>query len=63
MQQVVNGMQQAIAADTTTDDNAAMLLQASEANQHLTGKIQQMQQSINVLQAQDANQGYTQLEL
>jgi hypothetical protein len=37
VQQVVNGMQQAMAAKTTTDANAALLLQASEANQLLNG--------------------------
>ena len=65
VQQVVNGMQQAMAAETTTDDNSAMIVQmtasatqASEANQQLTGQLQQMQQSMNLLQAQVANQGY-----
>ena len=60
VQQVVNGMQQAMAAETTTDANAALLLQASEANQLLNGQIQQMQQSMNLLQTQVANQGSTQ---
>jgi type II secretory pathway component PulJ len=65
VQQVVNGMQQAMAAGTTTDNNAAMILQmttsatqASETNQQLNGQIQQMQQAMNILQAQVANQGY-----
>jgi hypothetical protein len=49
VQQVVNGMQQAMATETTTDANAAPLLQASEANQILNGQIQQMQQSMNLL--------------
>jgi hypothetical protein len=61
VQQVVDGMmQQGMAAKTNTDNNAALLLQASEGNQILTGKIQQMQQSMSVLQAQVANQGSTQ---
>jgi hypothetical protein len=55
VQQVVNGMQQAMAAETETDANAALLLQ--EANQLLNSKIQQMQQSMNLLQTQVANQG------
>jgi hypothetical protein len=41
VQQVVNGMQQAMAAETNTDANAALLLQASEANQLLNTQIQQ----------------------
>jgi hypothetical protein len=53
-------MQQAMAAETNTDANAALFLQASEANQILNGQIQQMQQSMNLLQTQVANQGYTQ---
>jgi hypothetical protein len=60
VQQVVNGMQQAMAAETNTDVNAALLLQASQANQLLNGQVQQMQQSMNFLQAQVANQGSTQ---
>jgi hypothetical protein len=48
VQQVVNGMQQAMAAETETDANAARLLQ--EANQLLNSKIQEMQQSMNLLQ-------------
>jgi hypothetical protein len=32
VQQVVNGMQQAMAAETNTDANATLFLQASEAN-------------------------------
>ena len=55
VQQVVNGMQQAMAAETETDANAARLLQ--EANQLLNSKIQEMQQSMNLLQTQVANQG------
>jgi hypothetical protein len=58
VQQLVNGMQQAMAAETNTDANAALLLQ--EANQLLNSKIQQMQQSMNLLQTQVANQGSTQ---
>jgi hypothetical protein len=58
VQQVVNGMQQAMAAETNTDANAALLLQ--EANQLLNSKIQQMQQSMNLLQTQAANQGSAQ---
>jgi uncharacterized phage-associated protein len=58
VQQVVNGMQQAMAAKTNTDANAALLLQ--EANQLLNSKIQEMQQSMNLLQTQVANQGSTQ---
>ena len=55
-QVVVNGMQQAMAAETNTDANAALLLQ--EANQLLNSKVQQMQQeSMNLLQTQVANQG------
>jgi len=57
VQQVVNGMQQAMATETNT--NAALLLQASEANQILNGQIQQMQQFMILLQTQVANQGYT----
>ena len=61
IQKVVNGMQQAMAAETNTDANAALLLQASETNQILNGQIQQMQQSMTLLQTQVANQqGYTQ---
>jgi type II secretory pathway component PulJ len=67
VQQVVNGMQQAMAADTTNDNNAVMILQmttsatqASETNQQLNGQIQQMQQAMNILQAQVAKQGYNQ---
>jgi hypothetical protein len=60
VQQVVNGMQQAMADETNTDANAALLLQASEANQILNRQIQQMQQFMNLLQTQVANQGYTQ---
>jgi uncharacterized phage-associated protein len=55
VQQVVNGMQQAMTAETETDANAARLLQ--EANQLLNSKIQEMQQSMNLLQSQVANQG------
>jgi hypothetical protein len=39
VQQVVNGMQQAMAAETNTDANAALLLQPSEANQLLNTQI------------------------
>jgi hypothetical protein len=60
VQQVVNGMQQAMAAETNTNANAALLLQASVANQLLNSQIQQMQQSMNLLQTQVANQGSTQ---
>ena len=60
VQQVVNGMQQAMVAETNTDANAALLLQASEANQLLNTQIQQMQQSMNLLQTRVANQGSTQ---
>jgi hypothetical protein len=49
VQQVVNGMQQAMAAETNTDANAALLLQASKANQLLNTQIQQMQQLMNLL--------------
>jgi hypothetical protein len=49
-----------VAAKTNTDANAALILQASEANQLLNGQIQQMQQSMNLLQTQVANQGSTQ---
>jgi hypothetical protein len=59
VQLVVTGMQQAMAAETNTDANAALLLQASKANQLLNGQIQQMQQSMNLLQTQVANQGST----
>jgi hypothetical protein len=64
VQQVVNGMQEAMANEATTDDNSEALLQAttsatraSEANQQLTNQLQQMQQSMNLLQAQVAQQG------
>ena len=50
-----------MAAKTTTDANAALLLQVFEANQLLNGQIQQMQQSMNLLQTHVANQGSTQL--
>jgi hypothetical protein len=60
VQQVVNGMQQALAAETETetDANATLLLQ--EANQLLNSKIQLMQQSMDPPQTQVANQGSTQ---
>jgi hypothetical protein len=66
VQQVVDGIQQSMAADTTTnDDNAAMIqqmttnsaAQATETNQNLNSQLQQMQQSMNLLQAQVAQQG------
>jgi hypothetical protein len=63
VQQVVNGMQEAMVNDTNTEDNAEMLLQmstsatlASETQKQLNNQIQQMQQSMNLLQAQVANQ-------
>jgi hypothetical protein len=63
VQQVVNGMQEAMVADTSTEDNAEMLLQmstsatqASETQRQLNNQIQQMQQSMNILQAQVTNQ-------
>jgi tetrahydrodipicolinate N-succinyltransferase len=63
VQQVVNGMQEAMANDTAYTDNAAMILQmttaatqASDTQQQLNAQIQQMQQAMNLLQAQVANQ-------
>jgi methyl-accepting chemotaxis protein len=64
VQQVVNGMQEAMANEATTDANSEALLQmttsatrASEANQQLNNQLQQMQQAMNLLQAQVAQQG------
>jgi hypothetical protein len=51
VQQVVTGMQAAMAADSNpADDTNGMLLRASEAKMH------EMQESMNLLQAQIANQ-------
>jgi hypothetical protein len=49
-QQVVTGMQAATAAESNPDDTAEMLLGVSEV------KMQEMQESMNSLQAQVANQ-------
>jgi hypothetical protein len=51
VQQVVTGMQAAMAAESNpADDTTGMLLRASEAKMH------EMQESMNLLQAQVANQ-------
>jgi hypothetical protein len=50
VQQVVTGMQAAMAAESNPDDTTGMLLRASEAKMH------EMQESMNLLQAQVANQ-------
>jgi hypothetical protein len=50
VQQVVTGMQAAMAAESNPDDTTGILLRASEAKMH------EMQESMNLLQAQVANQ-------
>jgi hypothetical protein len=50
-QEVVEGMQQAMAVETNTHD-----AQVYETNQHLHAQLQQMQESMNLLQAQLASQ-------
>jgi hypothetical protein len=67
VQQVVDGMQQAMATDTTADESAAMLMQmsnsatqASETQQQLQTQLQQMQHAMSLLQAQVTNQGSNQ---
>jgi hypothetical protein len=64
VQQVVDGMQQTMANDTTNDENAEMLLQmsnsatrASESQQQLQTQLQQVQQAMNLLQAKFDTQG------
>jgi hypothetical protein len=56
VQQAANGMQAAMANEYNTDDNAEMLLPASKTQQQLNAKMQEMQQSMNPLQAQVASQ-------
>jgi methyl-accepting chemotaxis protein len=65
VQQVVDGMQQAMAADNSGDETAAMLqqmtnsaTQSSEANQQLQAQLQQMQQAMSMLQTQVNHQGH-----
>jgi hypothetical protein len=66
VQQVVDGMQQAMMInDNTNDESAETILQmansanrASETQQQLQMQLQQMQQAMGLLQAQVANQGY-----
>jgi hypothetical protein len=50
VQQVVTGVQAAMAAESNPDDTTDMLLRASEAKMH------EMQEPMNLLQAQVANQ-------
>ena len=62
VQQVVDGMQQAMANDTTNDDNAEIMLQMTNSATLASGtqqQLQQMQLSMSLLQAQVTNQqGY-----
>jgi hypothetical protein len=65
VQQVVDGMQQAMVNDTTSADSAEVLQQmtnsatrASETQQQLQAQLQQMQHAMGLLQSQVATQGY-----
>ena len=65
VQQVVDGMQQAMANDTTHDESKEIIQQmtnsatrASETQQELQTQLQQMQQAMGLLQAQVTNQSY-----
>jgi hypothetical protein len=51
IQQVVEGMQQAVSVETNTHDSKTY-----ETQQHLHAQLQQMQESMNLLQAQLASQ-------
>jgi hypothetical protein len=60
VQQVVNGMQQAMANKNTTDEEAMLQMtnlatRASKTHAQLHARLQQMQQSMHLLQAQVAN--------
>jgi non-homologous end joining protein Ku len=63
VQQVVDGMQQHMDQDNNRDDNAEMMLQmansanrSTETQDQLRAHLQQMQQSMSLLQAQVSNQ-------